>query len=269
MFQLAQFEQERLGEAWSQAFQVEQFEYEKTQDEWNQKMQLLEYQANREAEMWTRKMDQAANARANAALTLQKQQAKAAADAANAQKTVANALAAHNNERKAFELMVDRWDNLGYADDKVAEFFADYGVTKGAYVETAGWSNLITTMENQYETEAIELSRKAADAGYAAYATDYLESYQRDVSASVPVGSTVDTATQNMKLNYYNFRASATTIDGKSADEDHLAAKFEELATAKNEYGELKYEAAMGSYYYDKLYEELAGKLSTISMSDY
>lgn len=261
LFQLAGFEQDRLDNAWARSFQVEQYQYQQQLDAWNQNMQMLEYQANREDEMFNRKMQQAANARANASLSLQKRQIEAQEKAASAAQEMNQRRGELAKDQREFELMMQRWESGdGYADKEVAAYFAEYGVREGSWIEKPSVAKMVTQIEKDFVMKGIEIANLESEAGYAADAADYLKGYMLGDDYYEQAGSSEANATATMKQIYYNYKASAITKDGKPADADHIASKLQNMSVNSN-----ALVSSMGSYYYDKLYNELVSAMTKLA----
>ena len=256
MFERAQFEQQRLAEAWSQNFQVAQFDATLQQRKFENEMAVAEFQFALEKEAYNRKRQAAADARAAASAAFSREQAILKQQQQDKQNAIANALMENQLDVQKFNEMQNQWAQDGKASAEVAEYFADYGVYQGASINNSAMQTVIQQKERYLNNQAYEISEIAVDLGQAAIAVEYMDYYNQPAEIVIR-GTNEANSSVEMQRNYMIALNEITDINTKQGYSDAIYD-----LTSPNSYGTNI--EALGEYYYTNLLNELQQRKDTL-----
>jgi len=248
MFQLAQFEQDRINTAWTQNFQENQFEAEQDQIRFTNALNLAEFQFKQEQEAFDQRMTVAAQ-QASAQRSYSSSGISSAKATLEAQELdIVARLQQNSLAISQVKEMKTRWaNNNGEANASVAAYFAAYGVQVGdSYSE---FSDVIYGIETKLTDEAYTLGQEAITLGEGKAGLGFVEDTASKETA--PAGSTEETATADQRNSYFQVYNQAMHGTQTKATLEKKINSFSSFG------GSSQLRSTMGSYYYNRLMENL------------
>jgi hypothetical protein len=233
-FKERQFDDQQKAREWDQQFNERQFDAQQDAIAWDQQFKDMQFQYQLEKDSWARKQQIAASGNAAQQLAYQKEAEKANAKNDAQIKQAKKLIQKNQNDVNAHNEMVNYWAAKGTADARVAEFFANYGVVPGMNINDPYVDEIILQAENKLRDEAKAIALQIETLQQEELAADYLNTYMQPVTNSSSPAIATPAAQQS---SYYEeFTSYLTEDNAKSVYQDLIKnqTKWIELFGASN-----------------------------------
>jgi len=177
LFDLANFEQNKINTEWDQNFDLYQFESDQEQRAFENEMTLRKYEFEVEKEVFDRRMQLAEESAAASRSYSSAKKAQADRDFAETGISIMAQLEKNKDKMLMFEQMRSEWEKEGKANIKVSTFFSDYGIQYGDNIATN--MNVITKRHKQLEAEKQQLIIRQRSLEDADLDRKFLSSYSK------------------------------------------------------------------------------------------
>lgn len=233
-FKERQFDAQQKATEWDQGFQQAQFDAQQDAVAWDQQFKDMQFQYQLEKDSWARKQQLAASGNAAQQLAYQKEAANAASKNAAQQKQAKIMIQKNQEDIRMHNEMINYWAAKGTADARVAEFFSNYGVIPGMNINDPYVDEIILQAETKLRDEAKEIAMAINALQQEDLAADYLNSYMQPVTNSS--SPAVATPAAQQSSYYEEFQGYLTPKNAKAVFQDLTSnpTKWIELFGANN-----------------------------------